>query len=93
MATLLATLAIFGCVMLAMALGVMIQGRRLRGSCGGTGQDCSCSPLAARAHFWSSSTMYSRVIELFLCRPIACTSSIEYPASDSAVRPERFVAG
>jgi len=49
LATFLATLVIFGTVLSAMAVGVVLQGRRLRGSCGGTGQDCSCSPLAARA--------------------------------------------
>ena len=44
----LATLAVFLLVFLAMSLGVLIQGRRLRGSCGGSGEDCHCSPLAAR---------------------------------------------
>jgi hypothetical protein len=48
MATFLATLVIFGAVVLAMSVGVIFQGRRLRGSCGGTGKDCECSPLAAR---------------------------------------------
>jgi hypothetical protein len=48
MTTFLATLIVFGAVTLAMSLGAMIQGRRLKGSCGGTGDDCSCSPLAAR---------------------------------------------
>ena len=49
MATLLATIAIFGIVVAAMAVGVAVQGRRLRGSCGGTGQDCSCSSVTARS--------------------------------------------
>ena len=31
----LATLTVFGLVMVAMALGVMISGKRLQGSCGG----------------------------------------------------------
>ena len=48
MATFVATLLIFGLMVLAMALGVLVQGRRLQGSCGGTGRACQCSPLAAR---------------------------------------------
>lgn len=48
MATFIAALAVFGLATSAMALGVIIQGKRLRGSCGGTGKDCECSPLAAR---------------------------------------------
>ncbi|MCP3986322.1 MAG: hypothetical protein GY723_18230 [bacterium] len=48
MATFLATLVIFGLVTVGMALGVMVQGKRLQGSCGGTGEACQCSPLAAR---------------------------------------------
>ncbi|MHC4385262.1 MAG: (Na+)-NQR maturation NqrM [Planctomycetota bacterium] len=48
MATFLATFLIFGLVVLSMAVGVLLQGRRLRGSCGGTSQNCECSPLAAR---------------------------------------------
>ncbi|MGH0034077.1 MAG: (Na+)-NQR maturation NqrM [Myxococcota bacterium] len=48
MTTFLAALVVVGLTVLAMSLGAMVQGRRLRGSCGGTGQDCSCSPVAAR---------------------------------------------
>ena len=48
MATFLATLVIFGLVVLAMSLGVIFQGKRLKGSCGGSGEACECSPLAAR---------------------------------------------
>jgi hypothetical protein len=48
MATFFATLVIFGIVVFAMAIGVIAQGKRLQGSCGGTGQACKCSPLAAR---------------------------------------------
>lgn len=48
MATFLAALVVFAVVIAAMALGVIIQGKRLRGSCGGSGKDCECSPLAAR---------------------------------------------
>jgi hypothetical protein len=47
-ATFVAALVVFAVVTAAMALGVIIQGKRLRGSCGGTGKDCECSPLAAR---------------------------------------------
>jgi len=49
METLLATIAVFGAVMAAMAVGVVVHGRRLKGSCGGTGVGCTCSPLAAGA--------------------------------------------
>ena len=49
METFLATLTVFGVVVLAMAVGVILQGRRLKGSCGGAGEDCSCSALAARS--------------------------------------------
>ena len=49
METFLATLAVFAVVVLAMAVGVILQGRRLRGSCGGSEGDCTCSALAARS--------------------------------------------
>ncbi|MCG8589888.1 MAG: hypothetical protein MJE66_11410 [Proteobacteria bacterium] len=48
MVTFLAALVVIGLTVLAMSIGAIAQGRRLRGSCGGSGQDCSCSPLAAR---------------------------------------------
>ena len=48
MQTFIATLLIFAAVMLAMAIGVIATGRRLRGSCGGTGRGCECDE-AARA--------------------------------------------
>lgn len=48
MATFVASAAVFGLVVIGMALGVLVQGKRLRGSCGGSGEACSCSPLAAR---------------------------------------------
>ena len=48
MATFLATFALFGLVSLAMSVGVLVQGKRLRGSCGGTGKACECSALKAR---------------------------------------------
>ncbi len=43
METFLATVAIFGLAMVAMAVGVIFSNRSLRGSCGGTGIDCTCS--------------------------------------------------
>lgn len=46
MQTLLATFLFFCAVMAAMALGVMLQGRRLKGSCGGIGGDCPCDEAA-----------------------------------------------
>ncbi len=46
MQTFLATFLFFGAVMAAMAIGVMIHGRRLKGSCGGTGGDCPCDEAA-----------------------------------------------
>ena len=48
MATFVAAFAIFVLAVAAMAVGAMVQGRRLKGSCGGAGDGCSCSPLAAR---------------------------------------------
>jgi hypothetical protein len=46
MQTLLATFLFFAAVMAAMAIGVMIHGRRLKGSCGGPGEDCPCDEAA-----------------------------------------------
>ena len=48
LATFLATLVVFGLAILLMSLGVLIHGKRLQGSCGGTGKACSCTPIAAR---------------------------------------------
>lgn len=48
MATFLAAFALFAVVSLAMSIGVLLQGKRLRGSCGGTGKACECSALKAR---------------------------------------------
>jgi hypothetical protein len=43
MTTLLLTIMLVGLVMVAMAVGVMVSGRRLRGSCGGVGgAGCHC---------------------------------------------------
>lgn len=46
MDTFLATLLLFAGAMLAMAVGVLLSGRRLKGSCGGTGRACSCDETA-----------------------------------------------
>ena len=46
MQTFLATFLLFGAVMAAMAIGVMVHGRRLKGSCGGLGEDCPCDEAA-----------------------------------------------
>lgn len=48
MTTFLAALVVVGLTVFAMSIGAVAQGRRLRGSCGGSAHDCSCSPLAAR---------------------------------------------
>lgn len=40
MQTILATIVVLGLVMAAMAIGVMVSGRRLKGSCG---RECPCS--------------------------------------------------
>ena len=47
MLTLIVTLLFFAIVMAAMAVGVIFSNRRLKGSCGGFGQDCDCA-LAER---------------------------------------------
>jgi hypothetical protein len=46
--TFLATLVVFGFAVVAMAIGVVVQGKRLQGSCGGSERDCACSALEAR---------------------------------------------
>jgi len=48
MQTFLLTALIFGLAMAAMAVGVIFSDRRLKGSCGGTGLDCTCSDEARR---------------------------------------------
>jgi hypothetical protein len=49
MTTFLAAVALFGLSVCAMAIGVLVQGRKLRGSCGHSEAGaCQCSPLAAR---------------------------------------------
>ncbi|MCO4761673.1 MAG: (Na+)-NQR maturation NqrM [Myxococcales bacterium] len=36
------TIGAFGLIMLAMAVGVIFQGKTLKGSCGGVGSSCAC---------------------------------------------------
>ena len=48
MQTFLATALIFCIAMAAMAVGVIFSNRTLKGSCGGTGLNCSCSEEARR---------------------------------------------
>ncbi len=49
MQTFLATAVIFGLAMAAMAVGVIFSDRRLRGSCGGTGEKCHCDAETRRS--------------------------------------------
>ncbi|HJN74363.1 MAG TPA: DUF539 domain-containing protein [Myxococcota bacterium] len=42
MTTFLATFGFVAVAMVAMAIGVILTGRRLRGSCGGGADDCVC---------------------------------------------------
>lgn len=42
MSTILATILVFALAMAGMAVGVIFSNRRLKGSCGGTGRDCTC---------------------------------------------------
>ncbi|MCA9694155.1 MAG: hypothetical protein KC636_31505 [Myxococcales bacterium] len=45
MTTVLLSIALLGAIMLGMAVGVIVSGKRLRGSCGGVGAgDCDCTP-------------------------------------------------
>ena len=48
MQTFIATLLIFALVATGMAVGVIFSNRSLRGSCGGTGKDCSCDDKKQR---------------------------------------------
>jgi len=43
MQTFFATLVLFCLIAAGMAVGVIFSNRSLRGSCGGTNRDCSCS--------------------------------------------------
>jgi len=42
--TFLLTIGVLAAVMLGMAVGVMFAGKALRGSCGGIGAKCDCTP-------------------------------------------------
>ncbi len=44
MTTILLTIGLFGAIMLGMAIGVIVSGKTLKGSCGGVGGDCDCTP-------------------------------------------------
>lgn len=48
MQTFFATLILFCLIAAGMAVGVIFSNRTLRGSCGGTDQDCSCSEREQR---------------------------------------------
>ncbi len=48
MQTFLFTTLIFAIAMAAMAVGVIFSNRTLKGSCGGTGVNCTCSEEARR---------------------------------------------
>ena len=39
---------VFAVVVAAMAVGVLLGGRRLRGSCGRTGEECACTWIERR---------------------------------------------
>ncbi len=45
MTTLIITVIILLVAVLLMAIGTIVSGRNLKGSCGGTGKDCSCSSV------------------------------------------------
>ena len=49
MTTILVTALFVGALMFAMAIGVMVQGKALKGSCGGTGTGCPCTDREKRA--------------------------------------------
>ena len=42
MSTLLLTIGMIGLLMAAMSVGVIVSGKRLKGSCGGVGNACPC---------------------------------------------------
>lgn len=44
MQTIFATALVLGLLMALMAIGVMLKGKALRGSCGGSTGACGCSP-------------------------------------------------
>lgn len=48
MLVLLLTIAVIAVAMAAMAIGVAISGRRLKGSCGGVESECHCDAMTCR---------------------------------------------
>ena len=48
MQTIVAAAVLIALVMLAMAIGVIFSNRALKGSCGGTGAGCACTPEKRR---------------------------------------------
>ena len=48
MPTILLTIAVLGAVMFGMAIGVILAGKRLKGSCGGVGTSCECTDAQRR---------------------------------------------
>ena len=46
MSTFILTLAAIAIIMTAMAIGVIVSDRVLKGSCGGVGDDCACADAA-----------------------------------------------
>ena len=49
MTTILVTALFIGALMSAMAIGVVLQGKALKGSCGGVGTGCPCTESEKRA--------------------------------------------
>lgn len=49
MTTILLSVGLVGAAMVAMAIGVILSDRVLRGSCGGSGEDCICAIEKRRA--------------------------------------------
>ncbi len=43
MLTVLLTIGVMGAVIFGMAIGAIVAGKTLRGSCGGVGTSCDCS--------------------------------------------------
>lgn len=74
LATVLVTVAAFALVMGAMALGVMLQGKRLSGSCGGNPDSvhCGCSPekKAACREEHARADLDGGVHDVFAARPL-----------------------
>lgn len=48
MTTILLSIAVLAAMMLGMALGVILNGKSLKGSCGGVGTSCECSEAKRR---------------------------------------------